>query len=63
MEVMNLLNPGAARRPRLRRLAMQALLVLAAAQPTLAWPYSLDHLLALPLEKLLTLQITGRGPK
>jgi hypothetical protein len=54
---------GAAPRACWRRRAAQALVVLALAQPTLAWPYALDQLLAMPLERLLTLQITHRGPR
>jgi hypothetical protein len=51
-------------RPAPRRRAAQVLLLLALAQPTLAWPYSLDQLLRLPLEQLLQVEFTPwRGPR
>jgi hypothetical protein len=42
----------------LRRRIAQACLLLALAQPAVGWPYTLDQLLRLPLEKLLQVEFT-----
>jgi len=43
-----------------RRRLMRSLLVLALAFPSAAYPYTLEQLLRLPLERLLQLEISPR---
>jgi hypothetical protein len=41
------------------RHALAAALLLALMQPTLAYPYTLEQLLAMPIEQLLTIPCTA----
>jgi hypothetical protein len=54
--------PPRARPPgRWRRWALRLALLVALAQPTAAWPLTLQQLLALPLEQLLRIEFTPSG--
>jgi hypothetical protein len=44
-----------------RRRVLAAALLLALMQPALAYPYTLDQLLAMPIEQLLTIPIMTTG--
>lgn len=58
MDAQSSTRERAAPEAHLRRRIAQACLLLALAQPAVVWPYTLDQLLRLPLEKLLHIEFT-----